>query len=144
VPQRRIAACGDEEQNPATRPTGGGTLPGSAARMREENTMPKYLIEANYTAAGAKGLVKEGASARRAAVEKAIQGLGGRVEAFYYAFGAVDLFVIADLPDNVSAAAMALTVGQSGMATTRTVVLLTTEEADAAAKKTVSYRPPGG
>ncbi len=106
--------------------------------------MPKYLIEANYTAGGAKGLLHEGGTARRAAVERAVQGLGGRIEAFYYAFGGVDLYVIAELPDNASAAAMSLTVGQSGLATTRTVVLLTPEEVDAASKKSVAYRPPAG
>ena len=87
--------------------------------------------------------VKDGASARRAAVEKAIAGLGGRLEAFYYAFGRTDLFVIADLPDNASAAAMALTVAQSGLASTTTTVLLTVDDIDAATRKSVSYRPPG-
>ena len=105
--------------------------------------MAKYLIQANYTSEGAKGLVKEGGSARRTAVEKAIAGLGGRLEAFYYAFGRTDLFVIADLPDNASAAAMALTVAQSGLASTTTTVLLTVDDIDAATRKSVSYRPPG-
>lgn len=106
--------------------------------------MPKYMFEAKYTAAGAKGILHEGGTARRAAVEKGIQGLGGRLEAFYFAFGGVDAFVIADLPDNATAAALALAVGQSGMASTRTVVLMTPEEADTATKKSVAYRPPGG
>ena len=105
--------------------------------------MAKYLFEANYTAEGAKGIMREGGSARRAAVEKAVAGLGGRLEAFYFAFGATDAFVIVDLPDNATAAAMALAVGQSGLATTRTTVLLTMEEADAATKKSVAYRGPG-
>jgi uncharacterized protein with GYD domain len=105
--------------------------------------MAKFLVEAKYTSEGAKGLIKEGGSARRAAIEKAVTGLGGRLEAFYFAFGDVDAYVIVDLPDNVSAAAMALAVGQSGLASTKTVVLLTMEEADAASKKTVTYRGPG-
>ena len=105
--------------------------------------MGKYLFEAHYTTEGAKGVVKEGGSGRRAAVEKSIASVGGRLETFYFAFGGSDAFVIADLPDNVSAAAMALAVNQSGMATTKTVVLLTPEEMDAAGKKTVSYRAPG-
>ena len=105
--------------------------------------MAKFLIEAKYTPEGAKGIVKEGGSARRAAVEKAITGLGGRLEAFYFAFGGVDAYVIADLPDNATAAAMALAVGQTGLASTKTVVLLTMDEADAAAKKNVAYRGPG-
>jgi uncharacterized protein with GYD domain len=97
--------------------------------------MGKYLFEAHYTAEGAKGIAKEGGSARRAAVEKSIASVGGRLEAFYFAFGGSDAIVIADLPDNVSAAAMALAVAQSGMATTKTVVLLTTEEMDAAGQE---------
>jgi len=105
--------------------------------------MPKFLFEANYTPEGAKGIVKEGCSARRAAVEKTVAALGGRLEAFYFAFGAVDAYVIVDLPDNVTAAAMALAVGQSGLASTKTVVLVTPEETDAATKKSVNYRGPG-
>jgi uncharacterized protein with GYD domain len=106
--------------------------------------MPKYMFEANYTAAGAQGIHKEGGTARRAAVEKAVQGVGGKLESFHFAFGSVDAFVIVDLPDNTAAAALALAVGQSGLASTRTVVLLTPEEVDTAAKKAVPYRPPGG
>jgi len=105
--------------------------------------MAKFLFEAKYTADGAKGIIKDGGSARKAAIEKAVAALGGRLEAFYFAFGDVDAYVIVDLPDNTTAAAMALAVGQSGLASTKTVVLLTTEETDAATKKSVSYRGPG-
>lgn len=106
--------------------------------------MPKYMFQASYTAEGAKGLVSEGGTSRRAAVEKAIAALGGRLESFYFAFGEVDAVVIADLPDNVAAAAIGLAVGQSGRAAPRTVVLLTPEEVDQAVKKVPAYRPPGG
>jgi uncharacterized protein with GYD domain len=105
--------------------------------------MPKYLFEAHYTPDGAKGILKDGGSARKTAIEKAVTGLGGRLEVFYFAFGGVDAYVIVDLPDNVTAAAMALAVNQSGLASTKTVVLLTPEETDAATKKAVSYRGPG-
>jgi uncharacterized protein with GYD domain len=101
------------------------------------------MFEANYTAEGAKGIAREGGTARRAAVEKAVTALGGKLEAFYFAFGATDAYVIVDLPDNATAAALALAVGQSGLASTRTTVLLTMEEADAATKKNVVYRGPG-
>ena len=105
--------------------------------------MPKYLIQANYVGEGLKGLLKEGGSSRRAAVEKLFGSVGGRIETFYYAFGDTDLFIIADVPDNVSAAALSLTVNAAGAATARITVLLTAEEIDAAAKKTPTYRPPG-
>jgi uncharacterized protein with GYD domain len=105
--------------------------------------MAKYMFEAHYTAEGAKGIISKGGSARRTAVEKAVAGLGGRLEAFYFAFGDVDAYVIVDLPDNTTAAALALAVAQSGLVSTKTIVLLTCEETDAATKKTVAYRGPG-
>jgi uncharacterized protein with GYD domain len=105
--------------------------------------MPKYLIQANYVGEGIKGLLRDGGTGRRAAVEKLFSSVGGKVEAFYYAFGDTDLFVIADVPDNVTATALSLTVNAAGAATAKIVVLLTPEEIDAAAKKTPNYRPPG-
>jgi uncharacterized protein with GYD domain len=62
----------------------------------------------------------------------------------YFAFGGIDAYVIADLPDNVAAAALALAVNQAGGASTNTVVLMTPAEVDEAAKKSIAYRPPGG
>lgn len=105
--------------------------------------MPKYLVQANYVGEGLKGLLKEGGSSRRAAVEKLFGSVGGKVEAFYYAFGDTDLFIIADVPDNVTAAALSLIVNAAGTATAKITVLLTAEEIDAATKKTATYRPPG-
>jgi len=105
--------------------------------------MATYLVEARYTAEGAKGLAREGGTGRRAAAAKAVEGLGGKVESFYYAFGDVDAYVIFDVPDNVSAAALSLAVGQSGGINTKTVVLITPEEMDQAGKKAVDFRPPG-
>lgn len=105
--------------------------------------MPKYLVQASYTAEGIRGLLKDGGSKRQAAAEQAIKSLGGRLEAFYFAFGDTDAFVIAEAPDNASAAAVALAVGASGAVHAKTTVLLTPEEMDQAAKKTVSYSPPG-
>ena len=105
--------------------------------------MPKYLIQANYSSEGVKGILKEGGTGRRTAVEKLFASVGGKVEAFYYAFGDTDLFVIADVPDNVSAAALTLTVNAAGGASAKITVLMTAEEVDAAAKKTPNYRPPG-
>jgi uncharacterized protein with GYD domain len=105
--------------------------------------MPKYLVQANYVGEGLKGLLKEGGSSRRAAVEKLCGSVGGKVEAFYYAFGDTDVFVIVDMPDNVTAAALSLTVNAAETVTAKVTVLLSAEEIDAATKKTPSYRPPG-
>ena len=106
--------------------------------------MPKFLIKGSYTAEGAKGLIKEGGSARKAAIEKALAGLGGKLESIYYAFGDTDVYVVVDVPDLVSGLALSLTVNASGAATATTIPLLSVQEVDAASKKTVSYRGAGG
>jgi uncharacterized protein with GYD domain len=105
--------------------------------------MPKYLIEATYTLEGVKGIQSAGGSTRRDAVAQVAESVGGRLESFYFAFGDSDVYVIADLPDNESATAVALTVNASGAVRLRTTVLLEPEEVDAAAKRSVEYRPPG-
>lgn len=105
--------------------------------------MPKYMLRVNYTAEGAKGLIKDGGSTRRAVAQKAAESVGGRVESFHFAFGDTDAFVIADLPDAASAAAIALTVGASGGASVQTAVLMTPEEVDAAVRKSPLYTAPG-
>ena len=105
--------------------------------------MPKYLIEASYTREGVQGVQKAGGSSRRDAIASAVQGLGGTLEAFYFAFGDHDVCLIADLPDNESAVAIALSANAAGGASVRTTVLLTPDEVDAAAKRSVDYRPPG-
>jgi uncharacterized protein with GYD domain len=105
--------------------------------------MPKFLFEASYTLEGIQGVQSAGGSSRREAVAQVAESLGGRLEAFYFAFGDRDAYVIVDLPDNESAAAVAVTVNAAGGATVKTVVLLTPEEVDAAAQRSVEYRPPG-
>jgi uncharacterized protein with GYD domain len=105
--------------------------------------MPKFLIEASYTLDGVKGVQSAGGTSRRDAVAQLAESVGGRLESFHFGFGDRDAYVIVDLPDNESAAAVALTVNASGGATARTIVLLTPEEVDAAAKRSVDYRPPG-
>ena len=105
--------------------------------------MPKYLLQASYTTEGVKGLLKDGGTKRRAAIQQMIGALGGKLESVYFAFGDADVYVIADAPDNVSAAALSLTVNASGAASVKTIQLLTPEEIDQATKKTVRYRAPG-
>jgi|SRR5579871_580516 len=106
--------------------------------------MPKYMYQAHYTAEGAKGLTHEGGSGRREAVRKMAEAAGGKLESIYFGFGETDVYAIVDFPDNVTAAAASLAVNQSGVTATRTIVLMTPEEMDAAAKKTIAYRPAGG
>ncbi len=107
--------------------------------------MAKYMIQASYGTEGIRGVLKGGGTARVAAVEKALAGVGGTIESFYFGFGGTDVYVVVDVPGNVEAAAMAATVGASGaMASYETIVLLSPEEIDQAAKAAVEYTPPGG
>jgi uncharacterized protein with GYD domain len=105
--------------------------------------MGKYLIHGTYTQSGVQGLMKEGGSGRVDAVGKLLADLGGSVEAFYFALGDEDVFVIADVPDNTTAAAVSLAVAASGAVNIKTTVLLTPEEMDRATQQSVNYRPPG-
>src|SRR3979411_1357600 len=99
--------------------------------------MPKYLLEVNYTLDGVRGVLKQGGSARKAAAPGAAKSLGGKLDSFYFAFGGTDVYTVADMPDNESAAALALTVSAGGGATVNTVVLLSPDEVDVATKKGV-------
>jgi uncharacterized protein with GYD domain len=108
--------------------------------------MAKYLIEASYSQAGLKALVKDGGTGRRAVVEAAVKALGGHLDIFYFAFGTSDIYAVVDAPDNITVAAFALAVGGTGVAAhLKTIVLLTPDEVDKAAKKSASagYRAPG-
>jgi uncharacterized protein with GYD domain len=105
--------------------------------------MPKYLFEASYTTEGLKGLLKDGGTKRREVVEQLTKSLGGSVEAFYYAFGDSDVYIIVDVPDNRTATAISLTVNASGAVKVKTTVLTSAEEVDQATKTVVNYRPPG-
>jgi uncharacterized protein with GYD domain len=105
--------------------------------------MPKFLIEASYTTEGVKGVQSAGGSARRDAVSDLAESVGGSLESFHFGFGESDAYVIVDLPDNEAATAVALSVNASGAVNAKTIVLLTPEEVDAAAERSVEYRPPG-
>jgi uncharacterized protein with GYD domain len=105
--------------------------------------MAKYLVSASYTADGVRGVLKDGGNGRRQAVQDLIEGLGGTLEAFYFAFGETDVYVIVDLPDSASAAAASLAVSATGATRSRVTVLLTPDEVDDATRKTTAYRAPG-
>ena len=106
--------------------------------------MARFLFEGSYSVDGVKGVLKDGGTGRRAAIETAIKSLGGKLEAVYFAFGDTDIYVVVDGIDNAKAAAFSMGVGQSGtLARVKTTVLMTPEEIDQAAKVTMSYRAPG-
>jgi uncharacterized protein with GYD domain len=105
--------------------------------------MPKFLLKASYTADGIKGLLKVGGTNRRQAIENMLKDLGGRIEAFYYAFGDADIYSIGEVPDTVSIAALALTINACGLVTTSITILLAPEDIDKAVRVSVNYRMPG-
>jgi uncharacterized protein with GYD domain len=105
--------------------------------------VPKYLVQASYIGDGVQGLRKEGGSARRAVLEQACASVGGALESFYFAFGEVDVVTIVDLPDNITAAGVALLVAATGKIDIKTTVLLSPEDIDAAVKVSGDYRAPG-
>lgn len=105
--------------------------------------MAKYLITGSYTQSGIQGVLKEGGTARKQAVEQFLRSMGGTVETFYFAFGADDFVVIVDGGNNVTSAAASMIVAAAGGAMPRVTVLLTPEEVDEAAKLSGHYRPPG-
>ena len=105
--------------------------------------MPRFLFMGDYTAEGARGVIKDGGSKRRAAADAVIGSVGGKIEAFYYAFGGHDFYIIAEMPDSSAAAATSMVVAASGALRVKTVVLLSAEELDAASQLSVSYSPPG-
>jgi uncharacterized protein with GYD domain len=105
--------------------------------------MPKYMVHARYTAEGAQGILKSGGSARRKAVEELLASVGGKLEAFYFAFGDDDAVLIVDVPSNEAALSIGMAVGASGAVRSRTTVLIPIEEVDRAAKRDLRYRSPG-
>ena len=105
--------------------------------------MPKYLLQASYTAEGLKGLLKEKAAGRRAALMSAVEALGGKLDAMYYTLGEHDGFAIIDLPNIQAATALSVSASASGFVRTSTTALLTVDEVDQALSKSVTYHPPG-
>jgi uncharacterized protein with GYD domain len=102
------------------------------------------MTHATYAQAGIKGLIQDGGSKRKAAVKQMVEAAGGKLHAFYFAYGDSDVVIVAEYPDNATAASVAMAVGGAGVVSSfRSTVLITPDEIDAAAKKSVVYRPPG-
>lgn len=110
--------------------------------VKLEISMSKYLFKASYTQSGTEGLLREGGTGRRDALRQTVESMGGTLEAFYYAFGTDDLLIIADLPDDVSAAAMSMRINAAGVLNISATPLLDPEDIDAASEKDVQYRTP--
>ena len=105
--------------------------------------MPRYMVTGSYTVEGIRGVLKEGGSGRKKAVEAAVKAMGGHMEAYYFAFGAHDVVSIVEVPDNVTALTLSMGIASTGTVRTTTTVLLTPEEVDQATKKTLQFRAAG-
>ncbi len=105
--------------------------------------MSKYMFRATYTPAGAKGLLKDGGTARAKLIDHLVQELGGEMESMHWGIGSDDVFIICTLPDDKTAAAVSVTVSASGAAACTTVPLLTAADIDEVAQVSVGYRLPG-
>jgi uncharacterized protein with GYD domain len=106
--------------------------------------MGRYLFEVSYSTEGLNGVAKAGAASRIGVVEALAASVGGSSVSFDFAFGDTDVYAIVDLPDDESAAAIALTVAASGAVSKfNTVKLLTADQVDAALAKHPDYTPPG-
>jgi uncharacterized protein with GYD domain len=105
--------------------------------------MGKYLFQGTYTEQGVKGLLKDGGSGRVRAVEQMAASVGATVECYYFAHGSDDFFLVMDLPDTITAVALALIVNATGTLKVRSTPLITPQELDRATQISASYRAPG-
>jgi uncharacterized protein with GYD domain len=105
--------------------------------------MPRYLFQATYSAEGIRGPEKDRAVGRKAALNKALESLAGKLEALYWTFGERDWVLLADLPDNASATAFSLSVSGTGLLRVVTTTLVSAEEMNDAIQKKVNFQAPG-
>jgi uncharacterized protein with GYD domain len=108
--------------------------------------MPIYLHQVSYTSEAWRALIAQPQD-RLAAVRAPIEKLGGKLIEGWFAFGEYDVVAITEMPDNVSAAAIAIAFAAGGACKgLRTTPLLTQQEALSAMKKAgeSGYRPITG
>src|SRR5260370_18956530 len=98
--------------------------------------MPHYLSQVSYTPEAWARLVANPHD-RIEAVRGPIEKLGGRIHNAFFAFGEFDVVVITEMPDNLSAAAIAIAFAACGAGENEeTKPVLTPPEALGAHKKT--------
>jgi uncharacterized protein with GYD domain len=106
-----------------------------------EDAMVYYLVQLSYTAASWASQLADPQD-RRDLVRPLFDQLGGRIEAAYFAFGPHDVVLIAELPDNRSAAALSLALTSGGaVQSIQTTPLLPIEEGIAAMRQAAAARP---
>ena len=105
--------------------------------------MARYLFKVSYSVAGIAGVMKEGAEHRVGFIAKICADAGGSLASFDFAFGDTDAYVICELPDDETAASIAMAVAASGTGGLETVKLLTPAQIDKARAIHTGYRAPG-
>ena len=103
--------------------------------------MARYFISASYSEEGARGLRKDGGTKREHVTRLAIESLGGKLEAFYFAFGAEDVVVIADFPGRCFCGGAQRGDRYDRGSRCRTTQLLTPAEMDKAVSKSGGPSP---
>jgi uncharacterized protein with GYD domain len=106
--------------------------------------MPKYLIQVSMHKEGIRDVLsKAKGTGLRTAVSKFAESAGGKLDAYYFAFGQHDVVAIIDFPDNVSAAAVSVAANGAGMVDLAMTPLITPEEMDQAVEKSRTLAVPG-
>ena len=108
--------------------------------------MATYLVQVGYTPEAWANMIKTPQN-RMEAVRPAVERLGGKIEAGWFTFGEYDIILVAQMPDNASAAAFSIAVAAGGaVRACKTTPLLTLEEGVEAMRKAsgAGYRPPSG
>jgi uncharacterized protein with GYD domain len=106
--------------------------------------MPKFLVQAALSKEGIREvLTKAKGTGVRDAVIKFAESAGGKIDAFYFAFGQYDAVAIADYPDNVSAVAVSVAASGAGAVHVQMTPLVTPEEMDRAVEKSATLAVPG-
>ena len=106
--------------------------------------MPQYLTQVAYTDESWQSLMNNPQN-RFDALRPVYEKLGGRIINAWFAFGDYDVVVIAEFPDNTSAAALAIAVSAAGTCKAiKTTPLMEAAEGVAAMRKaaTSGYKGP--
>ena len=90
--------------------------------------MPMFAFVGSYTAETWANMTTDVAE-REAGVRRLVEGMGGRLEAFYFMFGDDDILIVFEAPDDVTAGAIVVkAVSGGGLARGRTHRLFRPDE----------------
>ena len=109
--------------------------------------MAHFLVRWGFKDTSAKAMVATPQD-RTETARALVEGFGGKLHDYYFAFGDYDGIGICEFPDNTSAAAFSMAAASTGgYSRFETTPLLTGKEAEAAMKKahgtkTTGYKPP--